>query len=81
MEPTSRATHVNHLLIYKNYDDGCDFHVIMPKTEAGIRKFAMSKMVVKAFETTRRHQPSSNCRQSPHVKVWAFSCFWHFHNV
>ena len=24
---------------------------------------------------------SSDCRQSPHVKVWAFSCFWHFHNV
>lgn len=21
----------------------------------------------------------SDCRQSPHVKVWAFSYFWHFH--
>ena len=23
----------------------------------------------------------SNCRQSPHVKVWTLFCFWCFHSV
>ena len=31
----TRTVYVNHQLIYKNYGDGCDFHVTMPKTEAG----------------------------------------------
>ena len=34
----TRTVYVNHQLIYKNYGDGCDFHVTMPKTEAGIRE-------------------------------------------
>lgn len=50
----TRTVYVNHQLIYKNYGDGCDFHVTMPKTEAGIREIPMSKMVAKAFETQRR---------------------------
>ena len=29
----------DHQLIYKNYGDGCDFHVTMPKTEAGIGRY------------------------------------------
>ena len=50
----TRTVYVNHQLIYKNYGDGCDFHVTMPKTEAGIREIPMSKMVAKAFEAQRR---------------------------
>ena len=50
----TKTVYVNHQLIYKNYGDGCDFHVTMPKTEAGIREIPMSKMVAKAFETQRR---------------------------
>ena len=50
----TRTIYVNHQLIYKNYGDRCDFHVTMPKTEAGIREIPMSNMVAKAFETQRR---------------------------
>lgn len=54
MDLKTRTVYVNHQLIYKNYGDGCDFHVTMPKTEVGIREIPMSKMVAKAFETQRR---------------------------
>ncbi|HJC81260.1 MAG TPA: site-specific integrase, partial [Candidatus Mediterraneibacter excrementipullorum] len=50
----TRTVSVNHQLIYKNYGDGCSFHVTMPKTEAGIREIPMSRMVARAFEVQRR---------------------------
>ena len=49
-----RTVSVNHQLVYKNYGDGCSFHVTMPKTEAGIREIPMSRMVARAFEIQRR---------------------------
>ena len=50
----TRTVSVNHQLSYKNYGDGCSFHVTMPKTEAGIREIPMSRMVARAFEVQRR---------------------------
>lgn len=47
---------INHQLVYKDFGDGnghC-FHITMPKTEAGIRRFPMTDNVYKAFETQRK---------------------------
>ena len=41
-------------LVYKNYGDGCKFHLTIPKTEAGIRTLPLSEIVCKAFEAQRR---------------------------
>ncbi len=44
-----REVHINHQLVYKNYGDGCKFHVEDPKTEAGFRTIPMSDDVYHAF--------------------------------
>lgn len=41
-------------LVYKNYGDGCKFHLTTPKTDAGIRTLPLSDVVCKAFEAQRR---------------------------
>lgn len=41
-------------LVYKNYGDGCKFHLTTPKTDAGIWTFPMNDVVCKAFEAQRR---------------------------
>lgn len=45
---------IDHQLIYKNYGDGCKFHISTPKTEAGIRTIPMTQAVRKAFEEQRK---------------------------
>ena len=45
---------VNHQLTYRNYGDGCKFHISTPKTEAGVRDIPMTKVVKKAFEEQRK---------------------------
>lgn len=45
---------VDHQLIYKNYGDGCKFHISTPKTDSGIRTIPMTKEVRKAFEEQRK---------------------------
>ena len=47
---------ISHQLIYKNYGDGYKFHLISPKTEAGIRIIPMTFPVKKAFEHQREYQ-------------------------
>ena len=49
-----RTVSVDYQPTYKNYGDGCNFHKTLPKIQAGVRMFPMSKMVGKAFETQRR---------------------------
>ena len=44
-----RIINVNHQLIYKNYGDGCKFHISKPKTEAGCRTIPMTQAVYDAF--------------------------------
>lgn len=41
-------------LVYKNYGDGCKFHLTKPKTDAGIRVIPMNETVKQAFETQRK---------------------------
>lgn len=45
---------VNHQLIYKNYGDGCKFHISSPKTQAGVRKIPLRDNVVKALSEQRK---------------------------
>lgn len=45
----NRTINVNHQLIYKNYGDGCKFHISKPKTEAGCRIIPMTQAVHDAF--------------------------------
>ena len=45
---------VDHQLIYKNYGDGCRFHISTPKTDSGIRVIPMTQEVQKAFEEQRK---------------------------
>lgn len=45
---------IDHQLIYKNYGDGCKFHISTPKTTSGIRTIPMTQKVRKAFEEQKR---------------------------
>lgn len=45
---------VNHQLIYKNYGDGCKFHISSPKTQAGIRNIPLTEKVIKAFAEQKK---------------------------
>lgn len=49
-----KTVSIDHQLIYKNWGDSCDFHITLPKTNAGIRVIPMTKAVVKAFEEQRK---------------------------
>ena len=49
-----REVTIKNQLIYKNYGDGCKFHLSKPKTDAGIRTIPMSNMVYHAFEAQKR---------------------------
>lgn len=40
---------VNHQLIYKNYGDGCKFHISDPKTDAGVRVIPLTENAYEAF--------------------------------
>lgn len=45
---------IDHQLIYKNYGDGCAFHVVPPKTDAGVRTLPMTQDVCRAFGAQRK---------------------------
>ena len=45
---------MNHQLIYKNFGDGCKFHVSEPKTDAGKRTISMTETVHRAFVELRK---------------------------
>mgnify|MGYP001049574778 CR=1 FL=1 len=49
-----RTISVNHQLIYKNFGDGCKFHVSEPKTDAGKRIIPMTETVHRAFVELRK---------------------------
>lgn len=51
-----REINIDHQLIYKNYGDGCRFHVSTPKTEAGIRTIPMTEYVRKALAQQKKQQ-------------------------
>lgn len=46
---------IDHQLTYKNYGDGCKFHITSPKTDAGVRKIPMTANVKKAFDKQREY--------------------------
>ena len=50
----NRTISVNHQLIYKNFGDGCKFHVSEPKTDAGKRTIPMTETVHRAFVELRK---------------------------
>lgn len=51
---TDKTLSVNHQLIYKNYGDGCKFHISSPKTQAGIRNIPLTEKVIKAFTEQKK---------------------------
>lgn len=50
----NRVIKINHQLIYKDYGDGCKFHINEPKTSAGKRTIPMSESVYRAFIELRK---------------------------
>ena len=50
----NRTISVNHQLIYKNFGDGCKFHVSEPKTDVGKRTIPMTETVHRAFVELRK---------------------------
>lgn len=54
VDTRARRLNVDHQLIYKNYGDGCRFHISTPKTDSGIRVIPMTQEVQKAFEEQRK---------------------------
>ena len=50
----NRTININHQLVYKNFGDGCKFHISKPKTDAGKRVIPMSESVYKAFIEVRK---------------------------
>lgn len=54
VDTKARRLNVDHQLIYKNYGDGCRFHISTPKTDSGIRVIPMTQEVQKAFEEQRK---------------------------
>ena len=54
VDTRTRCLNVDHQLIYKNYGDGCRFHISTPKTDSGIRVIPMTQKVQEAFEEQRR---------------------------
>ena len=51
---TDKTLSVNHQLIYKNYGDGCKFHISSTKTQAGIRNIPLTEKVIKAFTEQKK---------------------------
>lgn len=47
---------INHQLTYRNYGDGCKFHVQSPKTDAGNRIIPMTAYVRKALLEQKKQQ-------------------------
>ena len=54
VDTRARRLNVDYQLIYKNYGDGCRFHISTPKTDSGIRVIPMTQEVQKAFEEQRK---------------------------
>lgn len=50
----NRTINVNHQLVYKNFGDGCKFHISEPKTDAGKRIIPMTDAVHRAFVEVRK---------------------------
>lgn len=50
----NKTINIDHQLVYKNYGDGCKFHIHKPKTSAGARVIPMTDAVYKAFKEIRR---------------------------
>lgn len=51
---TNKTISINHQLIYKNYGDGCKFHISSPKTDAGNRTIPLTENVINAFKEQRK---------------------------
>lgn len=49
-----RKININHQLIYKNYGNGCMFHIHPPKTDSGTRIIPMSQKVYEAFQEQKK---------------------------
>lgn len=47
---------IDHQLIYKNYGDGCKFHLSTPKTDAGVRSIPINATLKKALLEQRKIQ-------------------------
>ena len=50
----NRTIHIDHQLVYKDFGDGCKFHINEPKTNAGKRIVPMSETVHQAFVELRK---------------------------
>lgn len=54
IDMNNKIVSINHQLIYKNYGDGCKFHISAPKTNAGNRDIPMTERVIKAFKEQKK---------------------------
>ena len=54
VDTKARRLNVDHQLVYKNYGDGCRFHISTPKTDAGVRVIPMTREVQRAFEEQKK---------------------------
>lgn len=50
----NKTVNINHQLVYKNYGDGCKFHVTTPKTESGNRCIPMRESIYQAFKEQKK---------------------------
>lgn len=54
VDTKEKTVTIDHQLTYRNYGDGCKFHICTPKTEAGVRTIPMTQAVRTAFEEQRK---------------------------
>lgn len=67
----NRTISVNHQLVYKNFGDGCKFHISEPKTEAGKRNIPMTDSVYKAFIELRKQNMILGRRSDAEVEGYS----------
>lgn len=62
-----RTIRIDHQLVYKNYGDGCKFHISKPKTDAGKRTIPMTESVYGAFIEVKKQNLLLGRRSSAEV--------------
>lgn len=63
----NRTININHQLVYKNYGDGCKFHISEPKTDAGKRVIPMTESVYRAFIEIKKQDLALGKRSSADI--------------
>lgn len=70
----AKELNIDHQLIYKNYGDGCKFHVSSPKTDSGIRTIPLTDTVCHALTEQKKYQFILGIDHSIEVDGLKISC-------